>query len=126
MLYRTAFVVQYHCHACLFVVGFPFGQSLDVGIASLDERQPDAADGLLKCVCLFGCAGHLALQTDIVQYERLCKKTDKNVILQLRQSHACHTDGEVGNAVGKRLDGRGYGGTCRDDVIDDEDVLPVE
>ena len=50
MLSRLALVVENHGDTGFLVIGFPLGKALDVGIARLDEREPDAADELFKLI----------------------------------------------------------------------------
>ena len=69
MLSRLALVVKNHGDTGFLVIGFPLGKALDVGIARLDEREPDAADELFELVGSGRGTCHLTLQADIVEHK---------------------------------------------------------
>ena len=50
VLARLAAVIENHRYARLLVVGFPLGHALRVGVARLDEGEPDAADEAFELV----------------------------------------------------------------------------
>ena len=58
---RLAAVVENHGDARFGVVGFPFGESLRVRVARLDECYPDAADESLELVGFLRGTRHLRL-----------------------------------------------------------------
>ena len=50
VLARLAAVVENHGDASFSVIGFPLGQTFSVGVARLDEGEPDAADEAFELV----------------------------------------------------------------------------